>query len=141
MVRATALACIASLLCAAPALAAEQFDLLCAGQVRKDVPGRWAPYTKTYRIDLAAGRWCLGNCSVVSPIFAVTASKIVLQEPTDSSKSADGSALTHEIDRTSGAVTNYSYRPPLFAGGSVWWWEERGVCEARPFSGMPAAKF
>lgn len=139
MVRTAALACVASLLCAAPALAADQFDLVCTGKQRLDFPGRWAPFSKTYRIDLAGNRWCMEACKAPQPIFSASATKLQLVKPADSGSSEDGSARTHEIDRTTGEMVDFTMTGPRAALSL--WFETRGTCEPRPFSGMPTAKF
>lgn len=134
-------AAVSFMAAAGGAHAADQFDLLCTGTVKQRANGKPSPYQKTYRIDIATNRWCVDACAQAGAIFAVTASKLTLMEATDSSKSTDGSALTHEIDRTSGALVDFQYRPPLFANSLPSWWEVRGTCEPRPFSGIPTAKF
>lgn len=140
MVRTTLVAAIA-LLFASPSLAADQFDLLCTGQLKQGVSSKASPHSQTYRIDLTGNRWCVGACTETRPIYSATSSMLTLMEGADSSKSADGSALTHNIDRTTGALFDFQYRPPLFASSLPSWWEFRATCEPRPFSGMPAAKF
>jgi hypothetical protein len=127
--------------CTSPSLAADQFDLLCVGQLKQGTSSKASPHRQTYRIDLTGNRWCVAPCTQTSTIYSATASMLTLMEGTDSSKSSDGSALTHEIDRTTGALFDFRYSPPLFASSLPSWWEFRATCEPQPFSGMPAPKF
>ena len=111
---------------AALALAAT-FNLLCTGTrtTHEDrEPPRIEPFSETYRIDLAAGRWCKGACKETTAIRSHDAKSILLEDfsPTN--------LFTH-IDRETGAI----YRTARLTVS------EEGFCEPRPFSGFPPRRF
>lgn len=114
---------LALCLVATPAMAAEQFDLVCTA--KKD--------TVRYRVDLAKGEWCVGSCATVLKVASVTSGTITLvdREPQFASDDRD----LNQIDRTTGEWTDISY------GGRSSPWERKGVCKVAEYSGMPAAKF
>lgn len=106
-----------------PAMAAEQFDLICTAKKE----------TVRYRIDLAAGEWCADSCRSVLKIASVTEGTITLlsrerQAPSDVQ-------VLKKIERSTGEWTDISVGggyDPVFI---------KGRCEAAPFSGFPAKKF
>lgn len=143
MVRTAAVA-LALALGAAPAAVAqtpEQFDLICKGGYREDSAGAWRPWEARYRIDLAVGAWCQGDCPSVARLAEVTAAKLSLRPATSSSETTDGSSQTFEIDRITGKLTQLEYRPPMYPRGSTWWWQVEADCSPAPYSGMPSPRF
>jgi hypothetical protein len=121
---------IAAALVATPAAAAtEQFDLVCNGKTRESSIGRWkaAPETR-YRIDLAANRWCQGDCKQPEKIYEVSETKLTLKwikEDTPRSRAL----IFIKIDRSTGAWENY--------WSSSFFSETAGQCEVAPFTEFP----
>mgnify|MGYP001369214614 CR=1 FL=1 len=140
MVRAAAVALVLAL-GAGAAEAADQFDLVCKGKYREDDRGAWRPWEGRYRIDLSAGAWCQGDCSSIARLAEVTAAKLYLRPSTSRAESTDGSSQTFEIDRVTGKLTQFEYRPPMYERGSTWWWQVEADCTPAPYSGMPSARF
>lgn len=118
-----------SLAVASPAMAADQFDLVCTG-FRQGVPlGHKTPETVRYRVDLAAKTWCKEDCSTVLSLASVDAGRISFQS---ASRGVQGYDQYHFVSRTTGEWLNYMSNP---------FHNEEGHCEAAPFSGMPSQKF
>ncbi len=63
---------------AASAEPAQQFDLVCKGQ-RVSGGGQSSPFEVRYRLDLAARRYCEGDCGGVFQIKDVTPDMILLE--------------------------------------------------------------
>ncbi len=103
----------------APALAADQFDLICKGDKE----------TVRYRIDLAAGEWCWEKCEATIKIASATSSRITFMDQDTPSLHA-----TAFVDRASGEWWQ-SYRNSYSSAYN------HGFCTPAPFSGFPAAKF
>ena len=104
---------------AAPAMAADQFDLHCVGK------NLGKAISKDYRVDLSAQKWCQGECSALDPIAEIRPEKIVFRYKAKSF--ATDSLIIEEVDRTTGA---WKDRTGV-------WWDSEGSCEPRPFSGFP----
>ena len=119
---------MASALIAAPAMAADQFDLVCTGQQRILPSNRWHSYAVRYRVDLARMIYCRFDCKTTETIAAADAARITFQLPADGTPAA---YLDHYVDRTNGRWTYY-------LGGDS---DAEGTCQSAPFSGFPAAKF
>jgi len=115
------------LLTAAPAVAADQFDLVCKG----------GKETVRYRVDLKAGEWCFGACGRVMKIAEVTEGTITLFD--DEPSAVDRTRSYDRIDRRTGAWEWYNYSPAL----SIRAMNITGTCEPAPFSGfgLPTRKF
>lgn len=91
------------------------------------------PFSKTYRIDLAAGRWCDGDCIATKPMVEIAETTITLIH-TDSSIEglrADSELVVH---RETGA-----YISRVRFGLTTYWAE--GECRRAPFSGFPTRLF
>ncbi len=112
------------LLIASPAMAAEQFDLICKGDDEV-----WR-----YRIDLARGEWCARECDVTLKIVSTTASTIVLQQQEPQFRGGD--SFRNMINRATGEWYFYRSLPSIDFSKTV-----DGKCVPAPFSGFPAAKF
>lgn len=108
---------------AAPAVAEDQFDLVCRGE----------SVTVRYRIDLQKAEWCRDDCKQRSAISSVTSGLITLVSK-DRQFRNDTEALT-QIDRVTGEWTDIS------VGGGMEPVNRAGKCESAAFSGFPAAKF
>jgi hypothetical protein len=100
----------------------QQFDLICTGTAT-DANYRTDPITRRYRVDLAATRWCVAECTV-RPISEVNNTQIVFDE----SKAAyrgDPSERLDYVDRTTGKWSFFTS-----------YWQGEGTCEPAPFSGF-----
>ena len=115
---------LALCLIATPAMAAEQFDLVCTAKKTSE----------RYRVDLARGEWCFGECDFVQKVASVTSGLIVLSEHRPA---FDGDKIAaNRINRVSGEWEWYNFDTKLMVS-----MDHKGKCEPAPFSGMPAAKF
>lgn len=122
-----------------PAIAAsaDRFDLVCAGEIKVAMFAKWRPEDTRYRIDLAAKRWCQGECNGTNDINSVTDTKIVLIATDDDDD--DGPYNSLWIDRVSGALSGLSTTPTV--GFAVGGYEQlRGQCTVAAFSGFPEVK-
>ncbi len=61
-----------------PAIAADQFDLNCQGWKWTKQGGAAQEYDFRVRIDLAAQKWCDGECKAAQPIQSVAGDKLTL---------------------------------------------------------------
>lgn len=111
---------------AVPEAAAEhdRFDLVCTA--KKSVV--------RYRIDLAAKRYCAGDCAVVRPIVEVSATELVLERHEPAFRSDITSRTI--VNRSGGSWQTYFDMP-----GTGVPFSREGNCVAAPFSGLPTAKF
>lgn len=111
---------VLGLLAATPAVAADQFDLVCVA--KKD--------SEHYRINLQTGEWCFGSCKRVMKIKEVTEGTITLfdDKPTDAVRTT----AYNRIDRRTGQWEWYNYSPDL----SIVAMHITGTCEPAPFSGF-----
>lgn len=116
---------LALALVSVPAGAAEQFDLICKAQ----------KVQVRYRIDLASGEWCAGECKVVMKIAEVTSGLITL-ERSERRLPRDEESRT-EINRATGEWHTYAFNPGLDVLPLI----RDGNCEPADFSGFPARKF
>ena len=66
------------LLAGSPAFAADQFDLVCEGWKWTKMGGTAQEYDFRVRVDLAAKKWCEGDCKAALPIQSIAADKLVL---------------------------------------------------------------
>jgi len=119
-------------LLATPAMAADQFDLVCKGQQRTSAAGKWKPYEVRYRVDLSEMVYCRFNCKTLETVESADAARIVFQ----SVQGRPGSTTAlHYVDRSDGNWRYFLSGPVGLIG------DAEGHCEAAPFSGFPAAKF
>ncbi len=123
---------LATMLMAAPAAAADQFDLVCKGQYRVRPNGGLTSRDIRFRLDLVTKSWCRDSCTQVRTIQAVEQGKIVLRHQQEERPRL---LSFSEIDRVAGTYRDFS------AGGGRSFWDEEGRCEVAPFSGFPTAKF
>lgn len=122
------------LIAAAQSGVGQQFDLACSGSRRELGTGTTAEWSNTYRVDLATGVYCLGDCTSTERIREVTPLSITLDDQTSrfgrSRTVLDRARGTITIDLTSSAV------PGRFMAYRV-----EGTCVPRPFSGFPSVRF
>jgi hypothetical protein len=111
------------MLAATPAVAADQFDLVCTA--KKDVT--------RYRVDLNRGEWFLEKCRGVVKIAEVTAGTLTLLDE----KAAKSGDVEHHIIINRSTGDWYS----SFSVGDLAPSVERGTCEPASFSGFPSPKF
>lgn len=130
------LALMAAALLAGEAQAADQFDLVCKGDVRTSIYSKKrAPYQARYRIDLAQKLWCMNECSGVHHLADITPSRISFEDKEDPLKHR---TIYHYVERGNGAWTDYD--SDLGPYPSVF--DVKGVCDPAPFSGIdPQTKF
>lgn len=111
---------------ASPAVAADQFDLICKGRTKRDAAH--------FRIDLKQGEWCREDCRGTFKIASVTEGRLTLE---DSKPAFRGDAeRSIWINRISGeyAESGVAYKGAMPDSSG-------GTCEASEFSGFPAKKF
>jgi len=130
-----ALAALATVTGAVPALAANQYDLNCKGTQQKATGKPATPWTETFRIDLDAKRWCRGACKTASGIDSITTDEIVLMD-SRATTGGPGNTVT-TFSRSTGTV-----REAVMAGwsGSSFGIAE-GKCTRDLYGGMPDNKF
>lgn len=108
---------------AAPAVAADQFDLICTSPTDKK-PTR-------YRVDLAVGEWCEASCSATQKIAEVTSTSLTLKDEKQLRRGQ--MASRHWVNRVTG---EWQYRFQWLGSPSF----TTGHCEPAPFSGFGAEK-
>jgi hypothetical protein len=112
--------------------ATEQFDLVCRGTVSKGHGAKPELTDEHYRVDLAKGQWCGGECTHVRAIAEVTPSRITFDKRDDPLKRE---YALHLVERTTGEWY-YSLGPVAER------WTIQGQCEPAPFTGInPQVKF
>lgn len=121
------LACVAALSIAMPAMAADQFDLICKGRTRNAAAGAWAAVVERYRVDLATKKWCVAECSRVFDIAEVQTDRIVFR-----SKERSYGSPSHYDERVNRTTGDWHERYI----GELTYTESEGTCEAAPFSGI-----
>jgi len=82
------------LLAGTPAFAADQFDLACDGYKWTKQGSTGEPYKFRAHIDLAAKKWCDGDCKTLQNIDSFTDHEIILTEDTIFNAKVDS---THEV--------------------------------------------
>jgi hypothetical protein len=119
------------------AAAAAAFNLVCTGTMTVaggDRDGA-TPYRTTYRIDLASGKYCEGDCPLLRDIAEVQPSRITLDQRGNPAPGASDYAI-NVIDRTSGEQTILTSSGRR---GALLYVKSTGRCESQPFTGFPAA--
>lgn len=104
---------------ASPAVAADQFDLICSGPKASE----------RYRVDLAKNEWCFGKCDLVQKIASVTSGLLSLHDHTPAF--ANDSRYYLRINRVTGEWSWYNYDPKYKSVMDI-----KGKCEPVAFSGM-----
>lgn len=122
---------------AGPAAAAEQFNLTCNGSERTLIPmalkDETKPYSHTYRIDLAAGKWCVDACRDQMDIISSTAVIIILeQQKVDTPR--EHVDILNQVSRETGA--HLTVASSGFGRGVASTYGH-GQCEKAEFTGFP----
>lgn len=112
------------MMAAAPAVAADQFDLLCTAK-KANV---------RYRVDLNRGEWCSDECRSTYKIDAVTSADLTLENKPPKFR-GDGVSLVR-INRSTAEWQEI--RTFSFGTTTV---NNKGTCKPSEFSGFPKAKF
>ena len=97
---------------AAPAFAADQFDLACQGTRMTARAGPSTPYAFKMHVDLAARKWCMDACARTVDVVRVEGDKVVFQDDLIVNTREETTRDT-SLDRKSGALhqTLISARP------------------------------
>jgi hypothetical protein len=117
--------------------AGSAFNLLCTGMVTTEGGSARepAPYRMVYRIDLASGRYCDGDCRLTRALFEVQPARITIdQQGNPRPRASDYSINVIERDSGDQTILTASGR----AGVRVYV-KSTGRCERQPFTGFPAA--
>lgn len=121
MIRAALLLLAICLLGAAGPVAAQSFDLDCL----RGPASTTGNIKEHYQIDVAAGRWCIGECRTTKPIIRADKSGVVLEDGL-----MFGDTTWRYFDLTSG---NLVYN---FALGKSYEQHVEYACRPGPFSGL-----
>lgn len=120
------------LLAGSPAVAADQFDLACTGDKWTVQGGKSEPYVFRTRIDLAAQKWCEGDCKTVQSLYSATDDKLVLtDEGTLNSRMEMSRVVT--FDRKAGNF-HYLFVQTRPTDGYLEYWAR---CTTEAFTGFP----
>ncbi|MBO9576116.1 MAG: hypothetical protein J7494_10295 [Sphingobium sp.] len=120
------------MLASTPALAADQFDLACQGYKWTKLGGSGEAYNFRVRVDLAAKKWCDGECKAAQSIVSVADDKLVLlDEGTLNSRMEVAREAT--FDRKAG---NYHYKF-LQSRPADDYLEYQGKCTTEAFTPFP----
>lgn len=111
-----------TLLLSTPAIAADQFDLVCRAKDK----------TERYRVNLATGEFCTDECEVMGRLHESSETVIVFQH--DRPGRFARQEVYIGVDRRTG-VWRWSFKAGFFTE------EHTGTCEAAPFSGFGPTKF
>jgi len=114
---------LATMLVAAPAAAAEQFDLVCTADKEE----------QRYRVDLASGEYCFGVCERIMKIGEVTSGMITLYD--DKPTPPYNITSYNRINRLNGDWEWYNHDPSYTTTQDV-----RGSCKRAEFTGLGASK-
>ncbi len=108
------------------------FDLLCQGtETRISKAGvQEAAFTRSFRLDLASGRYCDGECATTRPIFRVEETKITFYD----TYGQTGRGSEQSVNRENGEL----FEGHIGVDGTT---TASARCERRPFSGFPARQF
>lgn len=120
------------LLAGSPAFAADQFDLVCEGWKWTKMGGTAQEYDFRVRVDVAAKKWCDGDCKTASAIQSVADDKLVLlDDGTLNSRMEVAREAT--FDRKAG---KYHYRM-LQTRPTDDYLEYQGNCKTAAFTPIP----
>jgi len=107
-----------------------RFDLVCSGQARTlagpKIPSDW---TRTWSVDLAAGRWCdrSEGCEQIREVAGVQGDLIILERISSNNRLTD-----LEVSRSTGAVVI-----SLDLGRAAY--QMKGDCRTAPFEAIDPA--
>lgn len=112
---------------------AQQFNLLCTGTMTTlTLAGKAEePYTRVFRVDLAAQQWCADECTSVEPIKRIEPGRLVLIDDDRSDLRPD--RINREtLNRVTGDHSSHYQNGPV---GPVYRSVFRaGRCERAPFT-------
>lgn len=118
---------------------AESFNLECSGKsytmtkIMFGKPEKEWPFTRIYRVDLTAGRYCRDACTTTERLVGANQKYIVFVDDEDSAGDAD----TY-VNREDGS---YLERHRLMSGATFLATVSSGECRKAPFTGFPTPKF
>ena len=115
-------------LLAAPAVAADQFDLVCRGKQRVGIGNEMKPIEHRYRADLAAKKWCMDGCTRIDDIAAFNDNEIAFINV--DRKIGSRFWESDKVYRTTGFWLHV--RSGAYDGIDI-----EGRCEPAAFSGFP----
>ncbi len=121
----------------AAAAVATSFNLVCTGSHTSLVspePETSQAYQVTYRIDLAAMRYCEGECRTISNLGQIQPTYIELWR-TDSDTPSGKSRSWNMVNRQTGAHDRTSVYESRSRSSIEGW---HGTCQRQPFSGFPS---
>lgn len=115
------------------AVAADQFDLICTGEIKLDASKRpGEPTTVRYRVDLKNGRWCEGSCERIKSFHEVTPDQITfeMQEPVLGNRTS----IIHRVRRTDGDWADFYWNKDSSVFINI-----KGACEPADFTEVAPA--
>lgn len=116
----TIMAVALALSAASPAIAADQFDLVCS-----------APNASVrYRIDLARGEYCAGECKLIQKIQQVTSGAITLFDEKNNVRDARAYGTVNRI------TGDWEWYNSMFPGAVM---NHKGKCRPEQSTGFPVA--
>lgn len=127
---------IIGLVAAAASQSDQQFDLVCSGTISEEsfYGNKSDPYTYSYRIDLAAKKFCESDCKTIRNIHDVQPGALYLDPPEDTDTVTKKRLFRGHINRETGKQTMLSTSG---RGMNILILEWKGDCVRRPFSGFP----
>jgi hypothetical protein len=120
------------LLAGSPAIAADQFDLSCQGWKWAQRGGAAQEYDFRVRIDLAAQKWCDGDCKAAQPIQSVAGDKLTLLD-----EGTLNSRMEVAREATFNRKTNEFHYRLLQTRPTDDYLEYQGKCTTAPFTPIP----
>lgn len=124
------------MLAATPAVAADQFDLVCEGTRQLGVNEPVKPLKYGLRIDLSKRQWCWDHCEEVYPIQEVREDRIILRDVVQDTlrkRITDRNIINRQTgDHNVILIETRPYQSFL---------ETIGSCEPVAFTGFPKTKF
>jgi hypothetical protein len=93
------------------------------------------PMSHVFRVDLAAGRFCVDDCASTAPLASVSYGEIVFQNEV----SRSGEVIYRSVNRESGLyyADRLTPQPRKKAVRTV----TTATCDSAPFTGFPARRF
>jgi hypothetical protein len=100
------------LLAGTPAIAADQFDLACEGKKWTQRGTEGVDDRFRLRIDLAAKKWCEGDCKTVQNVFSVSDDKLVLTDDSTLNTRLEAFRLITVERKTGVFIHHYTQQRP-----------------------------
>lgn len=116
---------------------AQTFNLVCAGSQTLSAPKEGAPepYAKVYRIDLAQGLYCEGECKVRQKIAEIRPTELRLVS-TKETTTREHLSRYNIIDRLTGKQSLHEFSDSRLTGTILL--KGEGTCERQKFTGFPS---